>query len=553
MVIWAHYILGLTVVIKDSPDGDVTFGRMVNPQLMIKWSSTFVPSKDFNFEDFTSLSDINWKWAYPPPIYLLDADINVLLKIEPDDSEGTRIEGQETHRLQGYGTAFLRRMLNWKILVEDDDPIFTDAANFASSFAFMSARMIRRALSPPRGFDVRQENLYMSPSYWRLWESSCLLLWGIKLDKRIVTEFINKLSGQNLKDMSMPASIRNYLQRNNEIAYEELKADFLFHIKIIASWILAFAHVVNVESCSGLPLRISHVLQHPVVNMQSVELSMWQGVEPLHIQPDTWFYLIRKLMRKNPILDYNLQTDIPPGVFLTCHQGWSLFINSVGDHDPGNIACELLHIMPGVPTNTRTGERRYRMSDAPTVMRGIRAPEVVDDKDSYIPRCVTKVLRRSEYYTTRSDEFWLAIRFDIEDLEPASQIKDIKNMQDQRYTLYASYAHFHETMWGVVMTRPCSHGDEGSEPLPLDLDTKAVRGLTWAHGDGDATETRICILLVKGDTRSRWLAVHGIKYGDDVPFAEYRFRQTVLRCEGCCADCAVRTASELQGFWLVIL
>ncbi len=38
MIIWAFGILGLTVLVKDSPDGDIVFGKSDNPQVIIKWS-----------------------------------------------------------------------------------------------------------------------------------------------------------------------------------------------------------------------------------------------------------------------------------------------------------------------------------------------------------------------------------------------------------------------------------------------------------------------------------------------------------------------------------
>ena len=122
--------------------------------------------------------------------------------------------------------------------------------------------------------------------------------------------------------------------------------------------------------------------------------------------------------------------------------------------------------------------------------------------------------------------------------------------QDQRYTLYASYAQFHDALWGVVKTIPCSHRNRDCEALPLDLDAKTFAGLTWANGDGDAGETRICICLVKGDARARWLVVNGIIANSDQGALR---RQVLLRCDGCCEDCSVRAASAMKGAWLVVL
>ena len=100
---------------------------------------------------------------------------------------------------------------------------------------------------------------------------------------------------------------------------------------------------------------------------------------------------------------------------------------------------------------------------------------------------------------------------------------------------------------------PCRHHDEGARPLPLDLGAVTVAGLTWGTGDGETADIQICICLVKGDARARWLVVHGLwpKY-----YEGNLERQVLLRCEGCCAACAacaVKQASAMQGKWVVIL
>ena len=133
-------------------------------------------------------------------------------------------------------------------------------------------------------------------------------------------------------------------------------------------------------------------------------------------------------------------------IFVTSHHGWSLFYSSVGDHDPGRVNCELLSIKRGVPTNTRTGERKYQIADAPPMKRHVRTPVVVDKGNSYLSRCVTKAHKRTEHYSSRADEFWLYIRFDIEDLGSHPRTDYPGNHQvdeDTRYSIYASHSKFH--------------------------------------------------------------------------------------------------------------
>ena len=354
IVIWAHHILGLTVLVENTPDGDVTFGCIEHPQVIIQWSSKLLPPQ--------GLYTPNTKQEVPSPTtFLLDAAMQVLLKTEPNDNGGNRIEGQESHRLKGYGTTFLRRLFNRRTFVGEDDPIFAGSANFAVSFAILLSRVMRRLPILDRGTpESKEENnapkqCYLSTEHWRLFDSSYVLFSGIKLDKRKINEYFDKLSGKTIEDMTIPTGIRNYLQNLDENTFELLRQAFLEDIKQLSSWILSFAQVINIESCADLPLRIAPGW------MFCTGVLGWDGLDSINIESDVWFNLIMRTMRKDISAgDILVESE---GLFLTCHQGWSLFYSSVGDYDPGETNCELLSIKRGVPTNARTLERRAEISD----------------------------------------------------------------------------------------------------------------------------------------------------------------------------------------------
>ena len=149
--------------------------------------------------------------------------------------------------------------------------------------------------------------------------------------------------------------------------------------------------------------------------MLCADVRRWDGLDPIDISSDFWFKMIMKMMNRFIWVDWE-QYDID-SLFLTCHNGWNLFYSSVGDYDPGEIKCELLSIKRGVPTNIRTGERKYRIVDAPSVGPAVIFPTVSDEVYPYAPRCATKVYTRTEHYSSRSDEFWLSIKVYIEDVE----------------------------------------------------------------------------------------------------------------------------------------
>ncbi|KAL8748142.1 MAG: hypothetical protein Q9184_007502, partial [Pyrenodesmia sp. 2 TL-2023] len=489
IVIWAHHILGLTVLVRNSPDGDVAFGWFGTPQVIIQWSSTFQVDRMEIGGDIDSYLP----WESSPTVLLLDANMQLVLKSEPNDDAGAKIEGQECHRLKGYGTTFLRRLFNAKTLLADDDPIYVDTANLAVSFAVALTRVMRRAPITEYDHRVRLEDnydlpqqCYMNCEPWRLFDSSNLLFWDIKLDKMKIMEYLENLSGKRIDDnMPIPTSVRNHLRSLSRIPgnASEGKVAFFEHLKELASWIVSFAQVVDVGSCADLPLRIAPGWMH------CKGVLSWDGLAPIDLEADVWFNLIMKMMRKDTTGgESHVESE---GVFLTCHQGWSLFYSSVGDHDPGEIECESLCIKPGVPTNTQTLERKHRIADAPPIWsnQGDRRPKKFPREDSYLPRSVTIVHERKEHYSSRVDEFRLSIRFNIEELEYHTRNYRDPAEQPARYSMYASYAQFHEALWGVVKTMPCPHrGGEDCEPLPLDLDALTARGLTWGNGDGDADQ-----------------------------------------------------------------
>ncbi|KAI4087291.1 MAG: hypothetical protein L6R37_008336 [Teloschistes peruensis] len=542
MVIWAHYILGLTVIIKSCPDGDVAFGNVGNPQVIIKWSSVLFPQRPRS-----DIHERNSPYGPAPTMYLLDADWQVVLETKPIPNGRIMIEAQESHRLKGYGTTFLRRWFNRKLLIADDDEVYVGTANFAVSFSIIICRVMRRVPFSDHGNCVRKpENdvpsqCYLSTEHWRILNASETLLSGIKLDKRKISDFVESLSGKSLEDMAIPIGVKAYLDKLNEEAPELRKLTFLEEMKQLASWILSFAQVINIDSCADLPLRIAPGW------MFCDRIISWNGLDKIDIDSDIWFNMILKLMRKDSTGGSSIVEST--GTFLTCHQGWSLFYSCVGNkHDPGEINCELLCIERGVPTNTRTGERKYRIADAPPIEEDVGTPKLMD-RETYVPRSVTKVHKRVEHYSSRSEEFWLSVKFDIEEVDFQSRTAAQRTGVNQRYSLYASYAQFQEALWGVVKTLPCPHRNEDSGSLSLDLDTRTAAGLIWTNGDGNAGGPghRILICLVKGDAMSRWLVINNIMPGSALN------RHVLLRCDDCCEDCAVKAAGTMKGNWLVVL
>jgi hypothetical protein len=530
IVLWANCILGLRVVVQDSPDGDVTFGNGGNPQIIVKWS------KDWQLYEAELTS--------PPTVCLLDGEMNVILTTPPNENEAVQLEGEERHRLEGYGTTFLKRLFNRATIVADNHAIYQETAQFAIAFAIALSRVMRRVPFPGGEQTTVPPQCCRTTEIWQIKDSSHVLFSGIPLDWGAIEGYIESVTLEN-GSWRIPPTIRSYLEHIQHDKRLDLygKGRLIPEIKRVASWILAFAQVVEVKACSQLPL-----IWDPEW-MFCPGIMTWDGQKPIDIQSNIWFSRIIHML----VGQTSGKVLVGSGnrLFLISERGWSLYHSNVGDNDPGTVNCEALFIKRGVPTNTRTQERRYQISDTPRIRppappKGpAPCPWAIDKAGSYIPRCFTPVIKRTEHYSSRSKDFWLSIRYDIVESWPEGV---------KKYSLYASHRQFHEALWGVVKTTPCAHPEDPVKSQELDLGVVTVKGFDWITESG-TENNRICVCLVAGDSRARWLVVGGIiQDTDDAEnLPEGLNRRVMLRCDNCCVDCAVRSASSFEGKWLVIL
>lgn len=530
IILWAHCILGLRALVQDSPDGDVFFGADGNPQIIIKWSKDW---EVFEAEQFSQ-----------PTVSLLDAEMNVVLTTSPEENEAIHIEGEERHRLKGYGTTFIRRLFNRTSIVADNHAIYPEAAQLAIACAIALSRILRRVPYSDIEYAAVPPQCCQNTEIWQIKDSTHVLFDGIPLDWVAIEGYIEGTTTEN-RSWRIPPAIHWYLENVEPDKRLDLhrKNLLILDIKRIASWILAFAQVVEIKACLQLPL-----IWDPEWIL-CTDIMSWDGQKPIAIPSNIWFSRISHMLA-----GHTIGKDLAGRGnrhFLICERGWSLYYSNLGDNDPGTINCESLSIKMGVPTNTRTQERRYRISDAPRIRllsppKGPNtSPWTIEESGPYVPRCFTPVTKRIEYYSSRSEEFWLSIRYDVKESWPEGV---------KKYSLYASHRQFREALWGVIKTTSCVHPKDTLKSEELDLGVVTVKGFDWTKETGTG-DHRIHVCLVKGDSRARWLVIGGIVQDTDdaenVP--KGLKRRVMLRCDNCCVKCAVQSASRMEGKWLVIL
>ena len=284
-------------LVRDNPDGDVVFGSSGDPQIIIKWCSIAVFTSDISPKHTASW--INETEGSLPTIYLRDATLEIILRIEPTDIEGVRIEGQEYHRLKGYATICLQRWFNTETLLADDDPRYAETANLTVALAVLVSRSLRRLAGGmfqlPKDKPDLPPQCYLGTEQWRLFDSSEVLFDGIELDKRTITSYVNHYSTMAIAERPVPPSIRNHLGKAQTVEEEIMRRlGFLQDIQRFVTWIIMFAQVIDIVSCADLPLIVATASSFPVRPLLAISRyskATWDKLSwrPIEILPEYFF------------------------------------------------------------------------------------------------------------------------------------------------------------------------------------------------------------------------------------------------------------------------
>jgi hypothetical protein len=549
LVVWAHYALGLRVAITHGtlPDNKIVFGDPGEPQISITWQD----SKDHT----ASHIDNSFSGPRIPEIRLLDRDMSVILRSFADEEDSHFIgQAHDRHPLLGYGRVSLYRFFNAKTIINDNDPIYEDSVKLITALAIhASSRLDRKLNSEFRGRD-QFENLprhEVQVEVWRVLASSKIIFAGIKHHRAGIASYTEFLSSSVLSKDNLPASFSSHL-KNVAPSILQLR-DPLEWIQRMATIVLLFAFVYDVDSCIAMPIILGYPVQKP-----------WYGFSRMFrvldargtIAPETIFYGITQLLsddiaqKRGQSFDLHADAEF---LFLCSDFGWSIFLDTVGDKDPADVKPHLVHVQKGVPTNARTNERKLQIIDGCDAQ--IKQPPTRDvEKISCIPRAVAQVIRREEYWTTQLRQFELSLRFTV-DVSREPTFRPF-SMQSSSYEDWVTCRSMHRVLWETFSTPPCEHQFQINPEIPLNLglDALAIKG--WSNMAESSSygpyPHRIVIFLTRGDARLRWLAVRNAVEGLNAPEMEDK-REAMLRTGDCCDKCALEHALSFPGRWTLIL
>ena len=538
LIIWAHYALGLTVsVVEPASDTELVFGNHQSPHMVITWHEAKKTEIDYLW----------WPAATDdagPEIRLLDSKMSVILEIAQQAEERINISDDERHPLRNYGVIFLQRLFNTVAITSDHDPIYEETAKWATALAIHTDRRLDRNndLDAP-------ERLCPAASVeiWRILASARLIFADIPLQAAHIDSYARFLGETALDKDNLPSTFNAFLKKVPDNQPRSPAARLLFNVKHLAMIVLIFAHVSEIESCADLPIAFID----PVALCFNKLMDEGPKERPrLHAR--TILCVVANLLTGQ---DYVHEPDADPHLLLSSDFGWSVFLDTVGDKDPGVIRPELVHVKRGTPTNSKTKERKLRILDGrshgparmPSTYLLLRGLE-------YSPRLAARVhlsSGRQEYWTSRTQEFEASVYLSV---EPSPEWRQHPGVSPWQQVI--RYGTMHESLWNTHSTPYCDH-PRVSEPKPTKLgpDAVALMGSTYSSESDAQNEThelypeRIIIYLTRGDARIRWLAIENAAFARGNPL----YREVMLRTDGCCDACALEHTASLPGRWTLIL
>ncbi|GFF59121.1 LOW QUALITY PROTEIN: hypothetical protein IFM46972_11297 [Aspergillus udagawae] len=177
LVVWGHYILGLTVLLTGSPDGDILFGHSSSPQVTIKWCDHIDPTD---------------------PVYLLDSKMEIILSTELSHNIHARIIAEERCRLKGYGTKLVDRFR-----AKDDAmaPSSVQLAHITLAFCRVVSPVLYRVDLRGKGVSTPLIQTRDSVESWRLTDAAEIFFEGVQWNKATVDAYADVLKTQPVESL----------------------------------------------------------------------------------------------------------------------------------------------------------------------------------------------------------------------------------------------------------------------------------------------------------------------------------------------------------------
>ncbi|KAL8927084.1 MAG: hypothetical protein Q9208_002630 [Pyrenodesmia sp. 3 TL-2023] len=523
LVVWAHHILNLEVLVR--PHGHkgrlgkaIRFGNSGQEQIFIEEVSP---------HDEASVT-------------LLDAHREHLLSIRPEpdaDIEGNLIGSVRRVAARGWGNAILMDTCgNFPDLRKRSEAIIQELQMVVSAFAFIIARNL---IKDDNDRDFQEDTVgTKATQVYDVDEQHLLHASRFLFDNPHITHgqidiFVRQYTCQAFDEhLLMPSA----LEASRIPLLSKAWNLFRRRARDLSIFMLALAHIVNLEDCENLMfagLAFSNIAEHPL----SAYLDEWKGITALPIADDAWLRAIAV-----PLLGHRQNVENLPWekICLISDRGWSAWIPTLADIDPGYVRAGSLMLGRGTPC--RNGIWKRGILDH--TRRGcffnfVTPPQRAESCGQATSlRCAEKVTLENPYCGEGDDQFLVSARF--------------RTNRIQKTLQRVGYKELHRCLWWAQVSKGCRHGGRSPGNVKLDVGCAAVAGFgNYLEHTGE----RILVFLTAHSVGARWLGLASLPWlsidgegGTGAPL-----RQILLRSNDCCYRCVVDEAALQAGEWFIIL
>lgn len=205
MIVWAHYILGLTVAVHF--EGKFVFfgSAKDSPHVTIEWTK----------ENKEGANELFWPSETEdedPTIRYLDGSMDVILESAPQKDQ-IPFQGAvaDRHSVRNYGVAYLERVFNSTAITADNDPVFKESVNLITALAIHANGHLDRDYGRKLVGSLGSPTLSLVPhgisvEVWRILASARLLFEAVGLDTAAVEKYVEFYSKNRLDESTCPNS-----------------------------------------------------------------------------------------------------------------------------------------------------------------------------------------------------------------------------------------------------------------------------------------------------------------------------------------------------------
>ena len=418
LVVWAHYVLGLTVLVKTNNETETRFGNGVE-NLVIDASKT---------EDQASVT-------------LMDSTAgDILFRVQAAD-EDFAIDSSPTFTIRSVA------------LVSLQEPCYHDAALIEEMKLIITSLTLiisEHLVASNKG----KATLFRHNSKKRSILDAASLIFGLSEVQIgcLASYQASYAVGQPLEASPIPASLTALYHRFPEAAVEanlpiRWKKMLIGISRSIIILLLALSHVQQLERSLDIPFwSMTSLLDHHLYT----ELMTWDGKSNILVSENTWFDAFTLLLNKNR---GNPESCFLNRMSLYSHRGWSMYVSTFGNADPSTIERDYISITHGVPV--RNDIIKHGIVDAVDSGRMAILGAATFDPGSIVninhPKGAT---RGRTFCSERGDLFEASIPL-------------LWESAGNRSIMRTGYRQLHSALWVVSYTEACEHVPQAEQSMRL--------------------------------------------------------------------------------------